>query len=683
MKNTTTLKKGTQVVWSLKQTLKTLLIGILVLTGLEAPLQAQEVEATHYTKPTWYFGLAGAANFNFYDGSTQQLNAAFTPPTTFHKGSGIGLFLAPSIEFHKPNTRFGFILQAGLDNRSGQFDQQLTDCNCAADLSTNLSYITVEPSLRFAPTKGNFYVYGGPRLAFNISKAFTYQQGVNPAYPNQVAPANVKGDFSAVRNTILSMQVGAGYDIPLSKNTSKTQLVLSPFVAFQPYFGQKPRSIETWNLTTVRAGIVLKFGMGHEIVVEKEKEVVAVVVAPNPKFTIISPLNVPTELTVTEIFPLRNYIYFDKNSTDISERYVLLNKGQVKDFKEDQVEKFTPNTDLGGRSKREMTVYYNILNILGDRMGENPNTSITLVGSSENGPADGKLMAASIKRYLVDFFAIDATRIAIEGRSKPKAPSFKSNLTKDLTMLQDGDRRVDIESSSPALLMEFHNGPTAPLKPVLIRGVEQAPVESYVTFNATEEKESFDSWKMEITGENGMVQNFGPYTQDEVSIPGKAILGTSSEGNYKVKMIGTTKGGIVVAKESTTHIVAWTPSKVDEGTRFSIIYEFDDANAIAMYNKYLSEVVTPKIPANAKVIIQGHTDVIGKADYNQKLSLARANDVKVILKKSVSKLGTRGVTFEVRAFGEGELAAPFGNALPEERSYNRTVIVDIIAAKTK
>jgi hypothetical protein len=57
--------------------------------------------------------------------------------------------------------------------------------------------------------------------------------------------------------------------------------------------------------------------------------------------------------------------------------------------------------------------------------------------------------------------------------------------------------------------------------------------------------------------------------------------------------------------------------------------------------------------------------------------------VKVILKKSVSKLGTRGVTFEVRAFGEGELAAPFGNALPEERSYNRTVIVDIIAAKTK
>jgi hypothetical protein len=36
-----------------------------------------------------------------------------------------------------------------------------------------------------------------------------------------------------------------------------------------------------------------------------------------------------------------------------------------------------------------MTVYYNILNILGDRMQKNPNATISLVGSSEQGPADG------------------------------------------------------------------------------------------------------------------------------------------------------------------------------------------------------------------------------------------------------------------------------------------------------
>ncbi|MDO9275604.1 MAG: OmpA family protein [Lutibacter sp.] len=673
MKNKITLKKGTRLAHSLKQTLKGLIVGALILTGIESPLQAQEAQ---YSKPSWYFGVAGGANFNFYDGSTYQLNAAFAPPTTFHKGNGIGLFLAPSIEFYKPDTRFGFILQAGLDSRKGDFDQQLTDCNCPADLYTDLSYITVEPSLRFAPSKGNFYIYAGPRFAFNQDKAFVYQQAINPDYPNSVAPADVKGDFSEVEKTIISGQIGMGYDMQLSKATSKTQLVLSPFVAFHPYFGQYPRSIETWNLTTVRAGVVLKIGSGHKISAEEVEVVIPVV-----GFSVVSPLNVPGEIRVTETFPLRNYIYFDKESTNISNRYVLLNKDQVKDFKEDQVEVFAPNTALAGRSKREMTVYYNILNILGDRMGKNPTATIVLVGSSENGPAEGKIMAESVKKYLVDVFAIDATRIAIEGRNKPKIPGEQPGGTRELALLREGDRRVSVESSSPALLMEFQSGPDAPLKPVQIIAVQEAPIDSYVTFKVDGADEAFSTWKMEITDKNGITQNYGPYTQEEVSISGNTILGTNPEGDYKVKMIGTNKTGEIVTKESTAHIVAWTPSKVEEGMRFSILYEFDDANAIAMYDKYLSEVVAPKIPANAKVIIHGHTDVIGEEAYNQTLSDKRANDVKTTLENSVAKLGTTGVTFEMTGLGENEDAAPFENVLPEGRSYNRTVIIDIVPQK--
>lgn len=676
MKNKINLNKGSRIAWSLKQSLKGLIVGTLIIAGIDSPIQAQEVE---YSKPSWYFGLAAGANFNFYEGSTQQMNAAFTPPTTFHKGTGIGLFLAPSIEFHKPDTRFGFILQAGLDSRRGDFDQQFTDCNCPSDLSTDLSYITVEPSLRFAPTKGNFYLYGGPRFAFSQNKAFTYQQGINPEFPNQVAPADVEGDFSNVEKTIISAQIGAGYDIPLSKTNNKTQLMLSPFVAFHPYFGQNPRSTETWNITTIRAGVVLKLGVGHKISVQEEEEVAFE--TPETEFTVISPLNVPGELRVTETFPLRNYIYFDEKSTDISKRYVLLNKGQVENFKEDQVEVFAPKTELAGRSKREMTVYYNILNILGDRMGKNPNAIITLVGSSDNGPAEGKLMAESVKKYLVDVFAIEATRISIEGRKKPKIAPEQGGGTGDLVLQKEGDRRVSIESSSPALLMEFQSGPDAPLKPVKIIIVPEAPIESYVTFKVDGADEAFSTWKMEITDINGTVQHFGPYTKEEVRMSGNSILGTNAVGEYKVKMIGTNKVGDIVTKISTVNIVAWTPSAIEEGMRFSIIYEFDDAKAIAMYNKYLLEVVAPKIPANAKVIIHGHTDVIGEETYNQKLSVRRANDVKATLQKGVSKLGTTGVSFEVTGLGENEAEAPFRNKLPEERSYNRTVIIDVVSQK--
>jgi outer membrane protein OmpA-like peptidoglycan-associated protein len=651
--------------------MKKILFIILIALGFQMSTMAQEAQ---YEKPTWFFGVAGGANFNFYRGTTQRLNGNLTVPTAFHDGDGIGLFAAPLVEYHFPDSVWGIMLQTGYDNRQGDWDQVKSPCNCPMDLSTDLSYITVEPSVRIAPFKNGLYVYGGPRLAFNLDKSFTYEKGANPDISTQIAGPDVNADFGNVENTIISMQVGAGYDIPLSSDTQKTQFVLSPFVSFQPYFGQNPRATESWNNTTVRVGAALKFGLGRKLVVEE-----AEVVVPKIGFTVNSPENIPGERLVTETFPLRNYVFFEKESTEIASRYVLLNKDNVKDFKEDQVEVNTPK-DLSGRSKREMAVYYNVLNILGDRMEKNPSSSITLVGSSEKGPEDGKLMAGSVKKYLVDVFGIDATRIAVEGRNKPKIPSEKPGGTRELDLLREGDRRVSIESNSPALLMEFQSGPNAPLKPVQIKGIQEAPVESYVTFKAEGAKEAFSSWKLELTDENGMVQNFGPYTEEEVSLPGETILGTNTEGDYKVKMLGTTKDGGIVTEESNINVVLWTPSELEEGMRFSILYEFDDSNAIAMYEKYLTEIVAPKIPENGKVIIHGYTDVIGETDNNQELSLARANDVKTILEEAMSNAKRSDVTFEVYGSGEDEASAPFGNKLPEERSYNRTVVIDLIPA---
>lgn len=157
-----------------------------------------------------------------------------------------------------------------------------------------------------------------------------------------------------------------------------------------------------------------------------------------------------------------------------------------------------------------MTVYYNVLNILGDRMGKNTSTTIKLVGSSEKSPADGKAMAESVKKYLVDLFGITATRINTEGRTNPKLPSEKPGSTKELFNVDEDDRRVSVESSSKVLLMEFLSGPGAPLKPVELVALQTAPVDSYVTFNADGADEAFSSWSLEIRDEKETLQSFGP-----------------------------------------------------------------------------------------------------------------------------------------------------------------------------
>lgn len=674
--NNTSAKESPRGRFLANVVIKSMLFSMLLIAALQTPLNAQSKDM--YSHPSLWFGAAAGANFNFYRGSTQQLNESFTPPSAFHDGFGVGLFLAPTIEFYRPNSMFGFMLQFGYDGRNGEYDEILTPCNCPTELSTNLSYVTIEPSLRFAPGRSNFYLFAGPRFAFNLNHDFVYQQRINPAFPDQIEPEAVEGEFSDMNETQISMQIGMGYDIPLSAQGNRTQFVLSPFVSFHPYFGQSPRSIETWNISTVRAGAALKLGVGRKI--EKEEDIVVVPIYTEDvkaDFTVESPENIPAERTVRESFPVLNYVFFDKGSTVIPKRYVLLKKDQVKDFKEEQVELFTPE-NLSGRSDRQMVVYYNVLNILGDRMVKNPTSTIRLIGSSELGPEDGRKMANSVRDYLVDVFAIDAGRIAVEGNDKPKLPSEQPGSTEDMELRYQGDRRVSIETNSPALLVEYQSGPTAPLKPLEIVDVSEAPIDSYVKFTNKGATKAYSSWMLSLKDEKGMEQLFGPYTQDFVAIPGKTILGTRTEGDYKVKMIGTTMSGKKVEKDSKVHLVLWTPPVTDVVMRYSITFDFDESVSPAKYEKYLTEVVAPRIPKGAKVIVHGHTDIIGDAAYNQTLSTARANEVKNILQSALIKAGRNDVRFEVLGLGEDPNTSLFGNKYPEERFYNRSVIIDII-----
>jgi len=674
VKNNAHITLNSRKAWNLQiLNLKNVVLGALMLVFAQATLQAQTYQ---YSRPSWWFGGAAGANINFFRGSTQNLNYDFTPPVVFREGVGVGLYLAPLMEYHHPSSRWGVGLQIGYDSRHSSYDQVISACNCPADLSTNLSYLTVEPTVRFAPNKTGFYLYGGPRLAFNLEKAFTYKLGINPNYPEQVATPDVKGEFSNINSTLLSFQVGAGYDIALSPEYQRTQVVLSPFVAFHPYIGQNPRSVETWNISTLRAGIALKFGCGQRIITASAP-VIMEVADPNVQFSVISPRNIPVERRVRETFPLRNYVFFDLGSTEIPERYIQLRQDQVKDFKEDQLEVLVPKS-LSGRSRRSMVVYYNVLNILGDRMGKNPNTSINLVGSSEKGLDDGKAMAESIKRYLIGTFGIAGSRIGIDGRDKPKIPSEQPGSTVDVDLLRAGDRRVSIESNSSDLLMEFQSGPNASLRPVEINAVQEAPMDSYVTITVAGAKEALSSWRLEVLDENGRLQNFGPYTQEVVRLPGKSILGTKSDGDYKLTMIGQTKSGKALQKTTSTNMVLWTPPENEQGIRYSVIYEFDESKVINIYDKYLTEIVAPKIPIGAMVIVHGYTDIIGNEVYNQTLSMARANDVKNILANSLAKAGRKDVQFEVYGFGEDEIISPFNNKYPEERFYNRTVLIDIV-----
>src|SRR5690606_23314457 len=143
----------------------------------------------------------------------------------------------------------------------------------------------------------------------------------------------------------------------------------------------------------------------------------------------------------------------------------------------------------------------------------------------------------------------------------------------------------------------------------------------------------------------GVVQHFGPFTRDQESIPGALILANNTEGNYKVVMTGETNKGLVVRKESTVHLMRQNET-VSKGLRYSILFDFNKANAIKSYAKFLSDVVSASITDGSSVIIHGHTDIIGNDDYNAKLSQERALEVQGILERALAKAGKNNVKFE-------------------------------------
>jgi len=81
--------------------IRSIVLSAFILVGIHASLQAQDLQ---YTRPTWWFGGAVGANFNYYRGTTQALNSDLFTPTAFYHGKGVGLYIAPLLEYHAPKT---------------------------------------------------------------------------------------------------------------------------------------------------------------------------------------------------------------------------------------------------------------------------------------------------------------------------------------------------------------------------------------------------------------------------------------------------------------------------------------------------------------------------------------------------------------------------------------------------
>jgi outer membrane protein OmpA-like peptidoglycan-associated protein len=534
------------------------------------------------------------------------------------------------------------------------------------NLSTSLAYFTIEPNLRINLGGRQLHLMLGPSFMINLAKGYDYTF----TEPVGLAPTNHTGDLVDVRSFVIGGQAGVGYDIPMSDVNANTQMMLTPFVQFhmsQPLMDPQNGNPNEFKLTTIRAGVELKFGARPVAAAPPD------VVSAAGDFTVRAPGVVTESRRLNETFPIRNYIFFDQGNPAIPTRYTKLSSGDATSFREEQLLKpATASTgnenDMQVRSRRQMEVYYQVLNVFGDRLRRNTSASLQLIGSGNGDANAGKQMAENVKSYLVQTFGIDAGRITTEGKPMPLHRSGSgTSQGEDKKLLDAENNRVEIIATPPEIM-----------QPVNIVSVQDEPIDNDVVLTLPS-REGVDQWNVQVTDNSGKSQDFGPYRYSTVArIDSKTLLGSNREGRYtaniKAKM---TNGETKSYGPKEFRLVRADAGEEQTGTRYSILFEFDESKTVQTYETFLNETVAPAIPNGASVIIHGHTDITGEPDYNQKLSQRRSEETEKILRAALAKAG-KSATFDTYGFGEDESRSPFNNTAPEQRYYNRTVVVEVV-----
>lgn len=148
------------------------------------------------------------------------------------------------------------------------------------------------------------------------------------------------------------------------------------------------------------------------------------------------------------------------------------------------------------------------------------------------------------------------------------------------------------------------------------------------------------------------------------------VLVTQTEQTHQISRIVANCPEIVEPEIEPEPVVK---IEIDKPINLEVLFEFDKAVVQPVFNQQIEAVANfmGQYP-NTSTIIEGHTDSIGAANYNMKLSQQRAEAVKQEL---VSKYGVNPNRLRTQGFGETRPVDT--NATAEGRYNNRRVVATV------
>ncbi|MEO5928572.1 MAG: OmpA family protein [Candidatus Kapaibacterium sp.] len=641
---------------------------------------AQQDTSVLKQDPLTRYGIYGDIGYNIHSADFKELRNCPSCAQRFTSGTGLGyafglLFELPVSDQFLLGLRGGYVQEGatlttiekttvivGNATTEGEFDHTIT---------ANIGTVGLEPMLGYRPTDW-LIVYGGGRVAYLLTKSFEQKETLAKpdvgTFENFQRVRNIyTGDIPDASTTMVSALVGVGTELPLNRDRT---LLLAPEL-FYNYGITSVRTDSSWHTGGFHLGVALKYGSLRApitppaVIVDVPKDTMPVhkpilaaavtAVGVDSNGTTLNNFQLRVEEFISvSMRPLLNYVFFDDSSSAIPSRYTRM----------------TP-TDAAGfqlaslHDVSTLPTYYNLLNILGKRMSDNPGTSITLTGCNSGAGGEkgntalSRQRATAIRDYLRDVWGVAEGRVKVTARDLPENPSSVTE--------PDGvaeNRRVEITSDSWAIV-----------EPVVTNDTIRTANPPVVRFNPTTRSEAgVTGWTLSMGQEGKELRRFTGEGDVPSSVEWKIDLEKEHMPRAPVPLeyslevrdgagqTFTTNGTLPVEQVTVRkkRVERIADKQID---RYSlIIFDFDKGD-LNETNRKIAQFIKARIRPTAAVTIEGSTDRIGEAEYNKRLSEERA-------RSTARALGVADGT--VRGIGESSL---YDNDLPEGRFYCRTVSI--------
>jgi len=513
---------------------------------------------------------------------------------------------------------------------------------------------------------GGLWLHGGTELGYMFKKHYSQEERLmEPAvgqFSNGKRTRNeFSGDIPKANPFQSSVLVGTSYDLPLNRRHT---MYAAPELFYAIGLTNIVEGLN-WKAHALRLGMAIKYSpwpQGLEPKIEEPRTGIlaaglnAVQLQRDGSEAPISSLQIE-QIVSYNMRPLLNYVFFDENSAQIPVRYNKLSAFETEEFRPERL-----------HDAETMSAYYQVLNVIGRRLRDNPDAAITVVGCNggvgqERGNRDlSRRRAEVVRNYLRDVWGIAERRMRVDTRDLPDNPSNLSD--------KDGvaeNRRVEILSTTPGIVDPLYTTDT--LRRTAIPTVRFQPTvraEAGVTdwtLSAVQNGRTLKSFH----GSGDVPQNLDWNVGGEEIVPREGSpVEYQLEVNDAIGQTATTPIGSIDVEVLPEQAAQNRNGNFKEVSRYSLIlFDFNSSEPNAQ-NRSMINRLRDRISPDAHISVTGYTDRIGESEYNRHLSEERARRVAAMLNAA-----NASVT------GVGESMPIYDNDLPEGRYYNRTVDIVI------